>query len=105
MNLKVLFVLLMYYGMLASVLLFGGEYFGDYSSNIEFNTSELQSDEIDVGGLFGTGISFGRFTAILGFGVGLPPDTPTWFALIFGMWETCMTLFSIGWLISSIWDG
>jgi len=108
MDLKVLFLLLIYYGLVSSIFLIGGDVFGDgsgFSTDIALNDSELSSGEIDTGGLFGSGISFGRFAGLVGLGVGLPDDTPTGFKLIFGLWQTMVTILSIGFFISSIWDG
>jgi len=101
-------MLLIYYGILSLVFAMGGSVFTDgsgYSSNIALNDSDLSSEEIDTGGIFGTGISFGRFVALITFGVGLPDDTPSWFSLIFILWQSLITILSIGWLIASIWDG
>lgn len=76
-----------------------------YNTTISLNTSELQGEEIDTGGLFGSGISFGRFFAFVGFGVGLPDDTPDWFNIVFIMWQSIMLVFVVGFIISSIWNG
>lgn len=105
MNLKILFLILIYYGVLSLVIIMGGSVFSGYSSNIELNESALSSGEIDQGGLFGTGVSFSRFFTLITFGIGLPLDTPSWFLLMFGMWQTIVTIFSVGFIISSIWDG
>ena len=106
MNLKILFMLLGYYSLLALVLGFGVNVFADdFTSNIELNSTELSSDEIDRGGLFGSGVSFGRFFTLITFGIGLPSDTPTFFHVIFIAWQTLVTIFTVGFIISSIWNG
>lgn len=76
-----------------------------FNNTIELNDSGLAEDETDLGGLFGTGISLSRFASFVAFGVGLPDDTPTWFVIIFAMWQTIITIFVIGFVISGIWDG
>jgi hypothetical protein len=76
-----------------------------FNNSIDVNSSDISEDELDSGGLFGTGISFSRFASFVGFGVGLPDDTPSWFTLLFAIWQSLITVFSIGFVISSIWDG
>lgn len=73
--------------------------------NVELNDSELSSDEVDTGGLFGTGVDFGRFFGFVTIGVGLPDDTPEWFAFMFSLWQIVWLVFSVGFVVSSIWDG
>lgn len=96
---------MVYYGLLSLFFLLGSATMDDFSSNIDFNETDISSEEIDRGGLFNTGVSFDRFLFFIGLGIGLPDDTPNWFALIFFLWQTIVTIFSIGFLISSIWDG
>lgn len=67
--------------------------------------TNFQSEDLPKGGLFDSGVSFGRFIGIVTFGVGLPEDTPTWFSLLFILWQTIVTIFFIGFIISSIWNG
>lgn len=106
MNLKILFMLLIYYSILSAVFIFGANAFsGDYNVSIALNDSELGSSEIDTGGLFGTGISFTRFIGLVSFGIGLPEDTPSFFTTLFVMWQTLVTIFSVAFVISSIWNG
>jgi len=107
MDLKVLFMFLIYYSVISLFFVFATSSgtFGDYNSTINLNSSDITDDEIDTGGLFGTGISFGRFTAMVGFGVGLPDDTPSWFSIIFIAWQSIITILFIGFVISSIWNG
>lgn len=107
MNLKILFMILIYYGILSLVFTLGGSTLSNagYNTTISLNDSEMTSNEIDTGGLFGTGVSFTRFLGFLLFGVGLPEDTPSFFNVIFILWQTLVTIFTIGFIISSIWDG
>ena len=98
----------MYYSLMSIFLIFASN--NGVFTDIEYDTdlindSDISPDEIDTGGLFGTGISFSRFSSLLAFGVGLPEDTPSWMVTMFGFWQSGFLLFSIGWLISSIWNG
>lgn len=76
-----------------------------YNNTIALNDSELSSSEIDSGGLFGTGVSFLRFTGFVLFGVGVPGSVPLFIRLLIAAWQTAITIFTVGWVISSIWDG
>lgn len=105
MNLKILFMILVYYSIIGLVLAFGVSSFGDVESNIDLNSSELTDPEVDTGGLFGTGVSFGRFVSLISIGIGLPADTPIWFTILFSAWQTLVLIFTIGFFISSIWNG
>jgi len=105
MNLKVLMILLLYYGLLTVFILFPGSPMGAYELNVELNDSDLSSSEVDTGGVFSGGIDFGRFATLITVGIGLPDDTPTWFAWIFAIWQTMFLIFTVGFFISSIWDG
>jgi len=84
---------------------FGATEFTDYSLNATLNDSGLSADEVDSGGFFTIGVSVGRFFQWVLFGVGLPLDTPLWFMLMFGTWQTLFTIFTVGFIISSIWNG
>ena len=98
----------MYYSILSSLFLLGGAVFNEedgYISDIDLDDSAIGEDELDTGGLFGSGISFGRFAGMIGFGIGLPDDTPFGFSLIFGLWQSIVTIFTLGFVISSIWNG
>lgn len=107
MNLKVLFMLLIYYAVCILFFTSTGSPFSGAGFNVTntINSSGITASEIDTGGIFGTGISFFRYVALIGFGIGLPSDTPVWFSVFFAMWQSIFTIFSIGFIISSIWDG
>lgn len=105
MNLKILFMILMYYVLLSAFFIFGSSNYSDYDYNVNLNSTNLTSSEIDTGGLFGTGVSFGRFFGFVTIGIGLPDDTPSWFSIMFSLWQTIFLIFTIGFVISSIWDG
>ncbi len=76
-----------------------------YSVTADLDDSGLSEDEITTGGIFGSGISFGRFAGFVLFGVGLPSSVPSWIQLIIAIWQTIFTLFTVGFVVSSIWDG
>jgi len=108
MNLKILFMLLMYYSLISLFFVTGYDSLfleNGYNSTININDSGLSSEETDSGGLFSSGVSLSRFFAFVTFGIGLPDDTPSWFSIIFALWQTILTVFTIGFIISSIWDG
>ena len=105
MNLKVLLAILIYYGVISLVFIFGASELTGFSSNIYLNDSSLSNPEIDTGGLFNSGVSFGRFFIFVLFGLGLPETTPFWFSTIFFLWQTLVTVLSVGFIIDSIWSG
>lgn len=107
MNLKVLFMILVYYSMLSLFFLMSASFgiYDDVNVNIDLNSTDITSDEVDRGGLFGTGISFSRFAGMITLGVGLPDDTPAWFNTIFIFWQSIITILTLGFVISSIWNG
>lgn len=107
MNLKILFAFLVYYSLLSIFFLAvtGSETSHDYNVTIDLNATDMRAPEIDTGGLFGTGVSFGRFIGFVGFGVGMPNDTPTWFSYLWVTWQTIVTIMFIGFIIASIWNG
>lgn len=107
MNLKILVLLLLYYSILSSLFLLSDGFMTEqgFQADIALDDSELNNADIDKGGLFNTGVNFGRFFIFIGFGVGLSSDTPTWFSLMFGLWQTLVTILSIAFIIDSIWSG
>lgn len=78
---------------------------GSFSGNLSNVSGNVSQSEFQEGGLFSAGQSFGRFVSLLFLGIGLPNDTPLVFVVIFGVWQTLITILSIGWLISAVWDG
>lgn len=106
MNLKVLFLLLLYYTILSSMFLLSDGLFTDngFNSNININASNIDSAETSGVGLV-AGSGFTRFIKFVGFGIGLPSDTPSWFSTLFALWQSLVTILSIGFIISSIWNG
>lgn len=98
-------MILMYYSILGLFFLAGGAQYSGYTNNINLNSTNMTSGEIDQGGLFGTGVSFGRFIGLVTIGIGLPADTPSWFLMFFFTWQTLVTVFTVGFVIASIWNG
>lgn len=108
MNLKILFMLLMYWSIWIVILSVSGSTIltdAGYSTDAQINSSTLGANETATGGLFSSGVSFGRWFLLVGFGVGLGSDTPGWFQLLITAWQTLITIFSVGFVISSIWNG
>jgi len=108
MNLKILFLIIVYYTIISLVFGLGGALFSestDYNYTNPLNSSDVSSGEIDTGGLFGTGISFSRWLGLVTVGIGLPDDTPNWFEIMFVAWQTLILILTIGFIISSIWNG
>jgi hypothetical protein len=106
MDLKILMVILLYYTMFSMLFYFGGSSFPGYTLDANLTGDALTSNETGyTGGTFGTGITFSRFVGLITFGVGLPASTPSWFVWMFGLWQSCFLIFSVGWFISSIWNG
>lgn len=108
MNLKILFMILMYYSVLSIFFLFAGaetHMFDDTNFTNPLNDSDLQAEETDTGGLFSTGISFGRYFVFIATGFGLPDGTPSWFQLIFSTWNIAFAVFTVGFILASIWNG
>lgn len=101
-------MLVIYYSVLSLFFIFAGaetDAFNNADFDNPLNSSELQTDEIDTGGLFGSGVSFGRFFVFVTAGFGLPDDTPVWFQIMFSTWSILFLIFTVGFLISSIWNG
>ena len=105
MNLKILWIILIYYIFIIAFFSFSGDLYKGYSNDISLNNSKLSSSEIDKGGIFSTGVSITRFVGLVTIGIGLPSDTPVWFSLIFALWQSAWTIFTVGFVISSIWNG
>lgn len=112
MNLKVLAVIILYWslffiitGLTDSVT--GNPLSTDYTTSGELNESGFSADdEVDSGGFFavlGVFTALGRFFAFALFGfttvlTGLPQ-------VLFTAWQSGWTLFTIGFLVDSVWSG
>ena len=98
-------MLVMYYAILGLVFYFGGISFLGYTSNTGIPSGNVSAAEIDKGGLFSTGVDFGRFALLLTLGIGLPASVPAAFQIIFAIWQSSILMLTIGFIISSIWNG
>lgn len=101
-------MIIMYYTVVSLVFAMGGELFSEsrgYNYTNPLNSSDVADEELDTGGLFGTGISFTRWLGLVTVGIGLPSDTPNWFEGLFFAWQTLVLILSIGFIIDSIWSG
>ena len=106
MDLKILAIILLYYSVLGVFFVMGGSYIFAEDYELIGNLSSFDvSNETEPGGLFSTGVSFGRFWLLMAFGVGLPLTTPVWFSIVFMIWQTAFNIFVAGFIISSIWNG
>lgn len=108
MKLVFLIFLLIYYfciSALALGTLEGENPINAFNISGDINASEVAGNEQDTGGLFGSGVSFGRFFMFVAFGVGAFPDAPQIISTLFIGIQSCLTVLSIGFAISSIWNG
>lgn len=108
MNLKILGILIIYYLLCGLIILAISLVVGTTASqNMTgvFNGTGIQPPETDTGGLFSSGISFGRFFSLLFVGIGLPDDTPTIFMAVFAIFQSAVTFFTIALIIDAIWSG
>lgn len=77
-----------------------------YTSETELDVSAFDnSSQMEIESVFDLGNAFGRFFIFLGFGVGLPEDTPTWFSTIVIVWQSLMFVVVLGFLYQSIRGG
>jgi len=100
--------LLLYYSVISIFFIFASSdttAFDSYNNTISLNDSAITGGEQDSGGFFASGISFGRFVGLITIGVGLPSDTPSFVSVFWIVWQSLMTIFTIGFVISSIWNG
>jgi len=100
--------LLLYYSVISIFFIFAisdTTAFDSYNNTISLNDSAITSGEQDNAGFFASGISFGRFVGLITIGVGLPSDTPSFVSVFWIVWQSLMTIFTIGFVISSIWNG
>lgn len=77
----------------------------DATTNIDLSDDEYTSEDIESGGLFGTYVSFARFFGLVTLGIGFPSNTPLFVVIPFIVWQSIVTIFSAGFIISSIWNG
>ena len=101
-------MIILYYSIFVIILVMGSDIFlssEGYTSTIDLNDSDLSDSEIEQGGFFTVGVSFTRFLGLVTFGIGLSDDTPSSFKFVFAIWQTLITILSVMWFVSSIWNG
>lgn len=100
MKLGLLFMFLIYYGILSIFFLYASPYISeDYNSTITLGgvgVNETGDPTIP------SSIGIGDFFVFLGFGIGLPSDTPSWFQIIFSLWQIIVLILFSGFLYQSI---
>jgi len=109
MNLKVLVIILIYFGSM--VLLFNSDLEGSLTtagytdlSTGALDDGALEPEETGTGGIFSIGISVARFFGFVTVGIGLG-DVPAWFQILFSTWSIMWTMFIVAFLIDSVWSG
>ena len=102
MNLKILFLLLMYWCIWLSV---SGMTISGFSVTGSLSDISVNASGLPDAGLWAAGVSFGRFAVFALFGIGLPAGMPVWANLLLSLWATSWSIFTVGFLISAIWNG
>ena len=69
------------------------------------NATSLSEEDLDAGGFFSVGISFSRFLSFSTFGISADSSSPSWFLLIFSLWQIAIIILSVAFVISSVWNG
>ena len=118
MNLNVAFALIGYWTIIILLFTINDDLSGNlfvnngYSTNAELNSSGFSSDEIDTGtggiwsffsGVASVFVAIGRFIGLVFFGI-----TPALSGLpqyLLSAWQSALTLFTIGFIIDSLWSG
>ena len=100
MKLKILFLFIVYYGLL--IIFFN--YASPYMSEGFNSTLELGGITINETGdpQVPSSVGIGDFFLFLGMGIGLPYDTPVWFQLVFSIWQVIMAILFAGFLYQAI---
>jgi len=110
-NIKLLITILIYWTVWSLVFVASGQLdtpvLDDTNNTIVIGnlTGDLEADETRGVGFWTSAISFGRFAVLVVFGVGLPSDTPVFFSMIFMALQTMVSIVTVGFFISSLWDG
>ena len=101
---QILAGLIIYYSIIIFIFATGSEYFTGITSNIELNATSISDAEV-TGGWFDLLPDITRFVGFVFMGI-IPDNTineTLQFFLI--VWQTGITLFTLGWIISIFWDG
>lgn len=111
MNFRVLFILLFYWSIwliivaTAGSTVLGGSGFSTTGGNITQFTSDTSM--INSTGIFGIvgGLSgIGDYALFALFGIGFTA-APVWFAVMFMVWQSMITIITVGFIISMVWNG
>lgn len=109
MDLKKLFAIIIYYGLISlfylSIPVFvadGASASYDFSSDLNSSAEADEIGGIDPGDVFD---SILRYFAFVGFGFGLPDGTPVFVSGFFVFWTVMINLLVIGWIVNIIWTG
>lgn len=105
MNLKILSGIILYYSLLTIFFWSGVDTLTGYTNTGNLSTIDVAINDTESPTIFQSVGNFGRFTAFITFGVGLPGDVPSWFQFIFTVWSIGMDIFVAGFIIASIWNG
>ena len=100
MKLGMLFMFLIYYGLMSIFFFYASPYIGeDYNSTIAIGGMAInETGDPDIP----SSIGIGDFFVFLGFGIGLPDDTPSWFQIIFSLWQIIVLILFSGFLYQAI---
>lgn len=114
MNLKLLFVYIGYYAFIGLLFLLvalpadeaDAAVLDDFNYSNPINASDLEEQDYPEAGIFtGITLDLARFIGFVGIGVGLPDTVPLGISIMFIVWESCVTLTLIGFVITAIWNG
>lgn len=109
MNLRILAMLLIYWAFIFLFFGFGANYLTGYATSGNLTDMAVGVNqtiqETTFGGFGAPAMNFGRFLGLALFGVGLPSSTPAWFQILFSTWQSFVTIFTVGFIINSIWSG
>jgi len=106
MKIGLLMAIITYYLIISIGFIFAYEYKPDISQNVTgtLNNTDFNGDDLDRGGLWSVGVSFSRYVGFVTIGVGLG-DIPFYLQVLYSAWSIFMLVISIGFVISSVWDG
>ena len=113
MNLKIALILILYWSLFTVMYslddaVIGNPLTGEGGSiDANINASGFNNDELDSGGFFsgvlGVFVALGRFFGMALFG--LSPALTGTVQFLFSTWQLGLTLFTIGFIIDSVWLG
>lgn len=111
MNFKILVLLLFYWCVWLLIVataggtILSGAGFSTTGGNIStFSNSTSMINQSGIFGIVGGISNIGSFAMFALFGIGFT-GAPAWFAVMFSIWQTAITVITIGFLISIVWNG